>query len=79
VLRVRLRGTQEKTQTPASLPPDMRDSLSYLRAIVRGERKPSGLSSLENNMIVTEILEAARESASTGKTVAIKAVVIAAR
>ena len=43
-------------------------TLSYLAAVVRG-RKPSGLSSLENNLVVTEILEAARESAASGKTV----------
>jgi predicted dehydrogenase len=68
-LRVRLPGGQEETQTPASLPADERDSLSYLLAVVRGKLQPSGLSSLENNLIVTEILEAARESARTGKTV----------
>ena len=34
-------------------------------AVVRGTRKPNALSSLENNLIVTEILEAARESART--------------
>ena len=56
--------------TPAELPADERDSLSYLAAIVRG-RKPSGLSSLENNLVVTEILEAARESAASGKRIAI--------
>ena len=32
-------------------------------------KKPAGLSSLENNMIVTEILSAARESVRTGRTV----------
>ncbi len=30
---------------------------------------PAGLSSLEDNMIVTELLSAARESARTGKRV----------
>jgi len=40
-------------------------------SVVRGERKPSGLSSLENNMIVTEILSAARESARTGRTISL--------
>jgi hypothetical protein len=53
--------------------PDERDSVSYLIAVARGRRKPAGLSSLENNMIVTEILTAARESAQTGKSVAISA------
>jgi predicted dehydrogenase len=69
VLRVRRPGqAEEEAVTPAELPADERDSLSYLAAIVRG-RKPSGLSSLENNLVVTEILEAARESARTGRTV----------
>jgi hypothetical protein len=31
--------------------------------------QPRGLSSLETNMIVTEILDAARQSAATGKTI----------
>jgi predicted dehydrogenase len=72
-LRVRLPGRQEESRTPAELAPDERDSVSYLIAVVRGKRKPAGLSSLENNMIVTEILTAARESARSGKTVAIPA------
>jgi predicted dehydrogenase len=45
------------------------DPLSYLAAVVRGEIKPSGLSSLDVNMVATEILEAARKSAQTGKRV----------
>jgi predicted dehydrogenase len=52
-----------------ALPAEEHDSLSYLTAIVRGKRKPAGLSSLENNIIVTEILVAARESARTGRTI----------
>ena len=66
VLRVRLPGEEEQARTPGPLPPDERDSVSYLRAVVRGKLRPSGLSSLENNVIVTEILDAARESARTG-------------
>jgi predicted dehydrogenase len=72
-LRVRLDPGQEETRTPVELPADERDSISYLTAVVRGRLKPSGLSSLENNLIVTEILTAARESARTGKKVAIAA------
>jgi hypothetical protein len=45
--------------------------LSYLAAVVRGDVQPSGLSSLEVNMTVTEILDAARESAKTGKRIEI--------
>jgi predicted dehydrogenase len=51
------------------LPPDQRDSISHLLAVVRGAAKPNALSSLENNMIATEILDAARESARARKRV----------
>ncbi|MGA2597199.1 MAG: Gfo/Idh/MocA family oxidoreductase [Bryobacteraceae bacterium] len=69
-LRVRLgSAAKEESQTLEPLPPDEQDSVSYLAAVVRGKIKPAGLSSLENNMIVTEILTAARESARTGKTI----------
>jgi predicted dehydrogenase len=57
-----------EARTPEPLAPEEHDPLSYLLAVVHG-KKPSGLSSLENNMIVVEILDAARESAKTGKKV----------
>ena len=60
---------QETTPEPLTGPEA--DPLAYLAAVTRGEIKPSGLSSLEVNMIVTEILDAARESAKTGKRVMI--------
>ncbi len=72
-LRVRLPGREEETQTLAALPADQHDSIAYLTAVVRGKLQPSGLSSLENNMIVVEILAAARESARTGKTIRLAA------
>jgi len=68
-LRVRLQDAKDTTRAPAGLPPDERDSISYLAAVVRGRIEPDGRSSLENNMIVTEILDAARESARTGRAV----------
>ncbi len=72
-LKVRLPGmAQEELRTPPELPEMERDSISYLAAVVRGKLKPAGLSSLENNVIVTEILSAARESASTGKRVPLR-------
>jgi len=72
-LRVRLPGAKaEESRTPAELPADEADSISYLKAVARGKLKPAGLSSLENNVIVTEILDAARESVKSGKTVALK-------
>ena len=64
-LRVALPKEPEHAVTPDPRAADERDSISHLIAVVRGQRKPNGLSSLENNMIVTEILEAARQSART--------------
>jgi hypothetical protein len=49
--------------TPDPRPADEHDSISHLLVVVRGHRKPNALSSLENNLTVTEILDAARESA----------------
>jgi predicted dehydrogenase len=72
VLRVRRPGqAEEEAVTLPELPADERDSISYLAAVVGGRLKPAGLSSLANNLVVTEILEAARKSARTGKTIPI--------
>ena len=64
-LRVALPNEPEHAVTPDPRPADERDSISHLIAVVRGARQPNALSSLENNLIVTEILDAARESART--------------
>jgi len=70
LLKVRLPDQKaEEARTLAELPADQRDSISYLTAVVRGKLKSSGLNSLENNVVVVEILDAARESVKTGKTV----------
>lgn len=55
------------------LPQPHHDPFAYLAAVVRGEIKiqPYDLSALDNNMIVMEILEAAKTSAKTGKAVAL--------
>jgi predicted dehydrogenase len=73
-LHVRLPGKpDEEVRTKLTdLSPGEADSISYLTAVARGQRKSAGLSSLENNMIVTEILEAARESAKSGKTIRLR-------
>jgi predicted dehydrogenase len=65
-LRVRLPDRQEEVRVPAALPAEEHDALAYFSAVAKGKRKSTGLSSLENNVIVTEILEAARQSARTG-------------
>jgi predicted dehydrogenase len=68
-LRVALPGQSDHAVTPEPRPSDQKDSIAHLLAVVRGTARPNALSSLENNMIATGILEAARESARTQKRV----------
>src|ERR1035438_913951 len=73
-LRVRLAAANaEETRKPGELPAAESDSIGYLTGMARGKFKPSGLSSLENNVIVVEILQAARDSVRTGRKVAVAA------
>jgi predicted dehydrogenase len=72
LLRAPREGSKETESPVPPLAGPNRDPLSYLAAVVRGEIKPSGLSSLEVNLIATEILDAARESARTGKRVELR-------
>jgi len=69
LLRVRKNGGAETERSAPPLSGPQADPLAYLAAVVRGEIQPSGLSSLVVNMVVTEILDAARESARTGKRI----------
>jgi predicted dehydrogenase len=70
-LRVRHEhDAEEQTSTAAPLNPIERDSLTYLAAVLRGQIEPKGdLTALDTNVVVMQILDAARESARTGKTV----------
>ena len=68
-VRVRLPEKEEISVSAKPLEKTKEDSVSYLRAVLLGDLKPEGQSSLEMNVIVTEILDAARQSAATGKTV----------
>jgi glucose-fructose oxidoreductase len=72
-LRVRYRGQDVESQlTAAPLQQPRRDSLHYLAAVLHGEIKPDGdLSSLETNMVVMQILDAALRSAQTSKTISL--------
>lgn len=74
-LRIRRKGDrqeQNKRLETRAYPYD--DPFSFVAAVVRGRitLAEHDLSSLENNLIVMEILDAARESAKTGKTVVFK-------
>jgi predicted dehydrogenase len=68
-LAVRAPDTPEEEVTPEPRPQPLGDEWSYLRAVVRGEVGVDPLSSLENNLVVVRILDAARRSAETGRAV----------
>jgi len=69
-------SSDRKEDYQAVAPPSrpFNDPFSYLAAVVHGEVpvKPTDLSSLQNNMVVVEILEAARTSAKEGKIIYLK-------
>ncbi len=73
-LRIRHGNDDHENEHAAEpLPPPADTSLHYLAAVVNGTIKPDGdPSSLETNVIVTQILDAARQSARTGRTVQLK-------
>ncbi len=68
VLRKSGQSQAQQVKAPALEPPQD-DELRYLRAVVVDKLKPSGPGSLEINVVVAEVMDAARESAKTGKTV----------
>ena len=75
-LRARLR--RDLSETTTALPPApevVSDPFSYLAAVVRGAEvvTPGNLWSLENNLTVVRILDAARRSAREGRTVKLDA------
>jgi predicted dehydrogenase len=70
-LRTRLPGeSSEHASTAPALPDDQKSSMAYLVAVLRGKIDDKGdLSALDTNVIVMQILDAARESARTGRSV----------
>lgn len=70
-IRVRTGDSEEQVRTLEGGPSFYQAAVPYLKQVVRGKVEPSGPSSLVNNMIVMEILEAARQSAKTGKTISL--------
>ena len=73
-VRVRRAGNDHEEQVTAKpVPAPYDNSLSYLRAVILDGVKEDDLSSLETNITVTEILNAARRSATTGTTVRLPA------
>jgi predicted dehydrogenase len=68
-LRVSRGGGDEVGVMAKPLEGPAADEIPYLVAIARREIQPSGPSSLAVNLVVTRILDAARESAKTGRKV----------
>jgi predicted dehydrogenase len=72
-VRVRLQGEKEDQLVNAKpIPAPEDDSINYLRTVVLDNLKPSGLGTLDTNIVVTEILDSARQSAASGKTIHFK-------
>ncbi len=65
---------QAQTIRPTALAAPYDDPLHYFAAVLHGEVQDTGsLSSLDTNLIVSEILDAARTAAQTGRTVRLAA------
>ena len=71
--KLRVRHEQESEErwvTPQALPENESNSLSYLAAVLRGQIRDRGdLSALDTNVTVMQILDAARESARSGRSI----------
>jgi glucose-fructose oxidoreductase len=74
-VRVRRGGEESREELVTAKPPPAPydNSLSYLRAVVVDRVQQDGLSSLETNLTVMEILDAARRSAASGRTIRLPA------
>ncbi|MBV8865416.1 MAG: Gfo/Idh/MocA family oxidoreductase [Acidobacteriaceae bacterium] len=70
-IEVRKDGQHEaQTMQVARVSAPYDDPLHYLAALIKGEISENGdLSSLKTNIVVAEILDAARQSAASGKTI----------
>ncbi|SHG52918.1 Gfo/Idh/MocA family protein [Flagellimonas flava] len=77
-LRIRMAkgydGYDEETMVLKERPAPHNDPFSVLEAVVRNKIQlpPNNLYSIENNLVVMEILDAARKSAKKGKTITLK-------
>jgi len=70
-LRIRLHSDRaEHIESIPALSPPQDNSLNYLAAVLHGTLKPEhDLTSLDTNVTVVRILDAARRSAQTGRTI----------
>ena len=71
-MRVRYKGDKQESDVMGApaLAENEKASLPYLAAVLRGQVKPEGdLSALDTNVVVMQILDAARQSAKEGRTI----------
>jgi predicted dehydrogenase len=66
---LRINGKPEQKITANAIESPYSDPLTYLAAVVNGGVKPQETASIENNMVVTEILDAARRSSQSNSTI----------
>jgi predicted dehydrogenase len=75
--KLRLRLTGEPTERVETAPPlaaPQNESLNYLAAVLAGTLNPQhDLTALDTNVVVVRILDAARRSAQTGRTIPLAA------
>jgi predicted dehydrogenase len=74
VVRMRKAGAPE-SQIQLLAPPQSQESpddLGYFLGVARRQIRPTGMASLDLNLTVMEIMDAARESARTGRRVELK-------
>ena len=69
-INMRLRENNKSSKKAEALPAPQSDPINYLRAVLQKKISATNdLSSLSNNIIVMEILDAAKRSAATGKRI----------
>jgi predicted dehydrogenase len=71
IVRNKQNEPAQAVQVTSNNIPVYQDPIAYFADVIRGKITvpKNGLYSLENNVIVVRILDAARQSAKTGKTV----------
>ena len=65
-------GREIREVTPKPLPPERAEPIAYMIHCIETKTEPEGMTSLDLNVGVMEIIDAARESIRTGRAVTLK-------